>query len=375
MLKRASDLPQIVIYRGLIASIFISLTVGFSNCSNPMREAVVECESVLNADSVYAGRTKVDCQDSTLRSTLDNCTWPFGGNAGAPYSSVTWHPSGQFIAFNHTPLERIEFPNGENCPGREFYNRNASGYWLSDIDGSSMRRVRASYFGSPAWSPGGEWLAFDNGAQIWKIRFTGKCFDESTLTQLTTVGRNFLPDWSPDGQWIAYDRSLADESGPAGIWIMRADGSEKQHIAGGRHPDWHPEGNSLIYYGLYSEIYRVNLDNPSQVVKLTSLNENDIYATTNRHPKYSPDGTRIAFTSQPLNGIINIWIMNADGSDLRQLTTDGATEWFDWSPDGRKIIYTKYQSTSWTYCNGTLWTVDVFTGEKQQITYNYLPSE
>ncbi len=59
-------------------------------------------------------------------------------------------------------------------------------------------------------------------------------------------------------------------------------------------------------------------------------------------PRFSPDGTRIVFTSDRSGGQ-NVWIMALDGSDTVQVTRGGAnrTESPDWAPDGRYIVSSK----------------------------------
>ncbi len=108
-------------------------------------------------------------------------------------------------------------------------------------------------------------------------------------------------------------------------------------------PAWSPDGSKLAFAGFLnpkgtatnssvpastSEIFVVNADG-SGLIQLTSNNVND------ESPAWSPDGRRIAFASNS-----QIYVMNADGTELRRLTHDNA---FDtdpsWSPDGMRIVF------------------------------------
>ncbi len=73
-------------------------------------------------------------------------------------------------------------------------------------------------------------------------------------------------------------------------------------------------------------------------------------------PRFSPDGSRIAFTSDRAGGD-NIWVMNADGSDKRQVTKEDfrLTNHPGWSPDGRYIVARKHFTTGRSLGTGEIW--------------------
>ncbi len=82
-----------------------------------------------------------------------------------------------------------------------------------------------------------------------------------------------------------------------------------------------------------------------------------------QQPRFSPDGKRIAFVSDRGGGD-NIWIMNADGSDKRQLTKEDfrLLNQPSWSPDGRFIIAKKHFTTGRSLGTGEVWLYHVSGG-------------
>lgn len=73
-------------------------------------------------------------------------------------------------------------------------------------------------------------------------------------------------------------------------------------------------------------------------------------------PRFSPDGSKIAFTSDRGGGD-NLWIMNRDGSDKRQVTKEKfrLVTAPDWSPDGAYLIGRKHFTTSRSLGTGEIW--------------------
>jgi imidazolonepropionase-like amidohydrolase/Tol biopolymer transport system component len=80
-------------------------------------------------------------------------------------------------------------------------------------------------------------------------------------------------------------------------------------------------------------------------------------------PRFSPDGRRIAFTSDRGGGD-NIWVMSRDGSDKRQVTTEEfrLLNQPSWSPDGRFLVAKKHFTTGRSLGTGEVWMYHVSGG-------------
>jgi len=189
----------------------------------------------------------------------------------------------------------------------------------------------------PAWFPSGGTLAFSSNragmADIYTMRRDG-----SSVTRLTTTGRNRYAAVSPRDSSIAFVRDNGDARD---IWVMGWDGSSQRVLVSdgsyNLYPAWSPDGTRIAFgsnrTGGY-EIYLMNADG-SNPQRLTSQGGGE--------PAWSPAGDRIAFTCATPDGSEPICTMNPDGSDV-QPVTDNARVAEDpaWSPDGNWIAFKGY---------------------------------
>ncbi len=238
-----------------------------------------------------------------------------------------------------------------------------------------MRRILPFKLQTPAWSPDGKWIVFVlPDCQIYKMPFNiaQRSFDTTKIEQLTFEGRNFFPSWSPDGEWIAYDSNKDSPNGMNFIWKMKSDGSGKIRIVYEpkkgeiREPSWSPDGNRIVHIR-----YSKDFNTDASEIFVMDENGNNVKRLTyndymNSNPKYSPDGTLIAYTSQP-NGL---WLLDLSNNKNQKLTTRGTVDIFSWSPDGSRIVYTQHNYNDWSYNNGVIWIIDVNTGNEFQLTFN-----
>ncbi|MFB0613104.1 amidohydrolase family protein [Aurantiacibacter poecillastricola] len=119
--------------------------------------------------------------------------------------------------------------------------------------------------------------------------------------------------------------------------------------------DVSPDGNTVAF-ALLGDIYTMSIAGGTP----TRIAEGLAWEV---QPRFSPDGRRIAFTSDRGGGD-NIWIMNADGSDKRQLTNEDfrLLNQPTWSPDGQFIAAKKHFTTGRSLGTGEVWLYHVSGG-------------
>jgi Tol biopolymer transport system component len=179
-------------------------------------------------------------------------------------------------------------------------------------------------------SPDGRQLVFLHGdrghPRVAVANIDGTGFHD--LTDSTVVGIN--PDWSRDSKHIAF--TVVDSASRGQIAIVDSDGAN-YHVITHFDPsnglpqwaNWSPDSKRLVIQaGVYNRqkieestahLWLVDVVT-GQATKLTTHADMSLDET----PSWFPDGKRIAFQSNR-TGIMQVWTMNADGTDPRQVTT------------------------------------------------------
>ncbi|WP_455277437.1 hypothetical protein [[Eubacterium] cellulosolvens] len=166
---------------------------------------------------------------------------------------------------------------------------------------------------------------------------------EPGLKRLTEdPGRDIGAIYSPFSNKIVW---VTDRLGYWTIWVMNGDGTKKRQLTSENlisgWPSWSPNGSELAYWSWdpvtnKSDIWKMKVDGSLK----TQLTEDGSFKGP---PKWSPKGDRIAYTGN-LTGNMEIYLINSDGSDNKQLTKDhNPNYWVEsrvtWHPDGQRLYY------------------------------------
>ncbi len=221
-------------------------------------------------------------------------------------------------------------PDGSGIAYVSYFERGPSLYW-ADIESGKKRGVvvDGTLSISPSVSPDGSRIAFarslEGNTEIYVVGLNGK-----GLTRLTnSSGIDVNPAWSPTGDSIAFTSS---RSGSPQIYLMKADGSAVRRLTfEGRYndgADWHPDGSKVAFAartedGNRFDIAVVDLVTSQRIILTTGPGSHEA-------PSFSPDGRLIAYESSRAGGR-QIFLMTADGRQLRQLSSGGSNYGPSWS--------------------------------------------
>lgn len=218
----------------------------------------------------------------------------------------------------------------------------------------------------PFWSPDGARIAFVSSDGVHAGIRVMERDGQNPIPVTDNVSWNLFTEfdpWSPDGKRLLF---LSDDGSGLDLWTMNPDGTGRVRLTeGGRilpipglsgyGADWSADGKRIVYTSCL-------FDNPaiwkalkgSPAVNLSDIRKDaDIWImdadggnkkqlTTGgdaRLPLWQPQGDRIAYLSEGA-GNREIWIMQSDGTGKTQVTfSEGDVTGYSWSPDGDRIAY------------------------------------
>jgi len=200
---------------------------------------------------------------------------------------------------------------------------------------------------NPVWSPDGNYLYYASdragSMSVWRVRIAEESGKPLATPELVTTPSPYSGhfSFSRDGRRMCYVQHLLTANlqkvsfdplreRALGQPVLVSRGSTRVGT-----PDLSPDGQWLAFCTRTAkeDVFLVRADG-------TGLRQLTDDVDSNRAPRWSPDGSRLAYLSAR-SGKYEIWTMNPDGSSARQLTYESRGPALSplWSPDGRRLVY------------------------------------
>jgi Tol biopolymer transport system component len=169
--------------------------------------------------------------------------------------------------------------------------------------------------------------------------------------ELLLAGPGDLTDtsWSPDGSRLLI-RSTFEARGARIYLLELATGSLQPFVENASNPEWSPDGSRVVFVSYRREapgnadIFVASADGSKQHA-IVDTGVDDYY------PSWSLDGSSIVFTSRAHGGDQDVFVVDASGGHLRNLTRDSpdADESYGWTPGGKILFLSDRSHTGGTF--------------------------
>jgi len=307
---------------------------------------------------------------TSLGSSRLNALWVLALPSGSPrrvgdlfVSSASWSPDGKLIAYckgselyvaeadgsesqklasvSGIPYQPRWSPDGTELRFSVYDpSRSSSALWNVSRDGSNLHPLfshghEGQYECCGVWTPDGKYFSFESGGSIWSIRESKGWFHKTSPepVQLTSTAAGFeAPSLSPDGKKLFVFQRLARGE------LMRYNRELRQFVPflsglSAEHLDFSPDHEWLAYVTLpEADLWRCRVDG-SQRLQLT-------HGMQVAFPRWSPDGSQIAFGASKAGEPWKLNVISRDGGAAQQLIPgEGPEQAPNWFPDGNSLVF------------------------------------
>ena len=213
-------------------------------------------------------------------------------------SEIHVDTSGSTEALIYTSVRHLFKPSWAPDGHRVAVVRLGHGIWVADDRTRTATRLTLGPSDeTPAWSPGGEWIAFsklvrNSNYELFAVHAVTR--EQRRLTRDPEAQTN--PAWSPDGSRLAFAEQQSN--GKWAIFTIGFDGNGRKRVTGSQisaqEPSWSPDGKKIAF--ILQELDRatvatINADGTGSVVRLT---DPSLFPS---RPTWSPGGASIAFSA------------------------------------------------------------------------------
>jgi TolB protein len=233
---------------------------------------------------------------------------------------------------------------------------------------------------SVSWSPDSKEVVYSMAGSLWRQKI-----DSKEAQQITDgAGYDYQPDWSPDGKSVIYVSYQKDAMEL--WLLDLASGRSAQLTNGGAvnlEPRWSPDGKQIAFvstqYNKRFHIFRADVNDGKldKEVRLTGESKSELpryyYSAfdTEISPVWTRDGKEILFVSNRghIHGSGGFWRMRAEpGAEALEIHYE-ETNWKarpDFSPDGSRMVYSSYLGGQ----SHNLWVMPSHGGDAFPLTYD-----